>query len=129
MAMNKPHAIRLRKRARLVLQRVGSRPDIKRPDEIEENAFGKKEDTDRTYTDVGSALAFRSYGNGSDLPELQLTQGGRLEQDTPNIVLPYDTPVQEDDELLFDDGKRYKIKSKVSRQTHYETNTTLLTDE
>lgn len=116
--------------ATVMLHRVGTDVEIKRADgTATENKYGKVSDTDVSWSTVANEVAYRLYKYKDDFPNESRALGGRVNTDNPFIAFPRDTDAQEDDRVVFaDDNKEYVLDELHARQTHYEFQSTLVTD-
>lgn len=115
-----------RRRVKQSLSQIGEQIVVERPDGTgTEDKFGKVGDDSITWETVtDEEYAYRSYPNYDNERGRARAPGGRVRTDSPNILLPRDTLVQEGDRLTFDDGETYEIDRLQKRASHTETRVT-----
>lgn len=116
-----------RLRSKMSIKHTGEEVSVERPDgTATTNKFGKVDDGDVTWTSVGDEFAYRARAASDEEPGRSRATGGRVRTDSPNILLPEDSVVQEGDRLTFDDGEQYIIDRLWTTGAHEETATTRL---
>lgn len=106
--------------AKTIIWRVGYQVTIERPDGSETiNIYGKKDDTDITYTSVSSdEYAYPIEPSGRNEERRATAEGGRVTQHAPEWALAYDTDAQEDDKLTIN-GTEYHVINLRDRDAYY----------
>lgn len=116
-----------RTEAAAIIYRVGSPVSVLRAEQTAtENRYGKVNDTDRTFSEVGNEHARRLYESSGNEPQQQLVTGGRLSQESPRIAFKHDTIAEEGDRVRFPSGTEYVLDERVPRDTHVEYRSTMI---
>lgn len=94
-----------------------------RPDGTEAiNQFGKKDDTDVTYTEITRDEWGALY---EELKQRMTATGGRTTQHNPRVALAWDTEAQVGDRLDFEDGDSYFVEDITNRDMYQVATVTL----
>lgn len=94
-----------------------------------EDRYGKVNDTDKVFLDIGQGTAYRIYPSMEERASEASTLGGRIDTESPRIAFPRDTIAEEDDRVGFPDGRKFVLDERVPMETHYEFRATLVTNE
>jgi len=113
--------------AKAMLHRYGHDVTVERPaGSAPENKYGKVSDEDKTWNTVENTVARRVYDSTRARPRESRGLGGRVDVDSPLIVLPKDSDAQEGDRVkLSNDSKIYYLDQEISWDTHKEFRTTV----
>lgn len=105
-----------------MIWRAGEQITIKRPDGSEtENIFGKKDDTDVTFSTVSSDEYGYRYEPTADSRDRSGTvPGGRVRTHEPHIALALDTAVQQDDLIEFPNGDQYAVTAPLVHENNHK---------
>lgn len=110
-----------------IIYSVGEPVDILQPDNTAtENRYGKVSDTDRSFSKVDEEHARRIYETDNDEQSQQIVEGGRLDEDTPQIAMMHDTVADTGYHLRFPDGSEYELDREVPKDTHTQFRATLI---
>jgi hypothetical protein len=117
-------------RAAIAIKRLGDKVIVRKPDgSATENKYGKVETNDVTYTDTEETYARRVYRFEDEFPAEAGVVGGRVDTDTPRILLPKDVEVNEEWRVHFiNSDETYVLDEEIHREIMHEYPATLVSD-
>lgn len=113
----------------IAIARSGTIAEILEPDNnASENEYGKVDQSESDFTRVAEEPARRAYNANDDFPSKAYATGGRVDEDTPLVMLKKDTVAEEGWRVSFPDGATYELDKELYFETHSEFRVTVINE-